>query len=90
MSPFRGPFTLDSTLKPICCKKKNEKTFATFASEGGIKGDMGNEALFKKGKNKMTPANVLLIAAIGVAVGFLGGFDLGYTLGHDAGKRGAE
>ena len=38
----------------------------------------------------MTPANVLLIAAIGVAVGFLGGLDLGYTLGHDAGKRGAK
>ena len=27
----------------------------------------------------MTPAQVLLIAAIGVAVGFLGGFDLGYN-----------
>ena len=38
----------------------------------------------------MTPANVLLIAAIGVAVGFLGGFDLGYTIGHDDGKRGAR
>ena len=33
---------------------------------------------------------VLLIAAIGVAVGFVGGFDLGYTLGHDAENRGAE
>ena len=38
----------------------------------------------------MTPANVLLTAAIALAVGFLGGFDLRYTLGHDAGKRGAE
>ena len=32
----------------------------------------------------------ILIAAIGVAVVFVGGFDLSYTLGHDAGKRGAE
>ena len=38
----------------------------------------------------MTPAQVLLTAAIGVAVGFVGGFDLGYTLGHDAENRGAE
>ena len=34
----------------------------------------------------MTPAQVLLTAAIAVAVGFWVGFDLGYTLGHDAGK----
>ena len=38
----------------------------------------------------MTPAQILLTAAVAIAVGFLGGFDLGYALGHDAGKRGAE
>ena len=49
-----------------------------------------NEALLEKEKQQMTPAQVLLTAAIAVAVGFWGGFDLGYTLGHDAGKRGAR
>ena len=38
----------------------------------------------------MTPAQVLLTAAIAIAVGFLGGLDLGYELGKDAGKRGEE
>ena len=38
----------------------------------------------------MTPAHVLLTAAIAIAVGFLGGLDLGYELGKNAGKRGAE
>ena len=84
--PFWGPFTIDSTLKPICCKK----TFATFAAEGGIKGEQCNEALLEKEKQQMTPAQVLLTAAIAVAVGFWVGFDLGYTLGHDAGMRGAK
>ena len=83
---FWRPFTIDSTLKPICCKK----TFATFAAEGGIKGEQCNEALLEKEKQQMTPAQVLLTAAIAVAVGFWVGFDLGYTLGHDAGKRGAK
>ena len=41
-------------------------------------------------RKQMTPAQVLLTAAIAVAVGFWGDFDLGYTLGHDAGKRGAK
>ena len=67
-----------------------KKTFATFAAEGGIKGEQCNEALLEKEKQQMTPANVLLIAAIGVAVGFLGGFDLGYEIGKDAGMRGAR
>ena len=49
-----------------------------------------NEALLEKEKQQMTPAQVLLTAAIAVAVGFWVGFDLGYTLGHDAGKRGAK
>ena len=49
-----------------------------------------NEALLEKEKQQTTQANVLLIAAIAVAVGFWVGFDLGYTLGHDAGKRGAK
>ena len=41
-------------------------------------------------KQQMTPAQVLLTAAIAIAVGFLGGFDLGYTLGHDAEKEVAK
>ena len=59
-------------------------------SEGGIKGEQCNEALLEKEKQQMTPAQVLLTAAIAVAVGFWVGFDLGYTLGHDAGMRGAR
>ena len=83
---FWRPFTIDSTLKPICCKK----TFATFAAEGGIKGEQCNEALLEKEKQQMTPAQVLLTAAIAVAVGFWVGFDLGYEIGKDAGMRGAR
>ena len=51
----------------------------------------GNGALAKqKERRQMTPAQVLLTAAVAIAVGFLGGFDLGYEIGKDAGKRGAK
>ena len=40
----------------------------------------------RKGK-RMTATQVLLTAAIGVAVGVIGGFDIGYALGFDAGSR---
>ena len=49
-----------------------------------------NEALLEKEKQQMTPAQVLLTAAIAFAVGVWAGFDLGSPLGHDAGKRGAR
>ena len=35
----------------------------------------------------MTPTQVLLTAAVGILVGFVGGFDFGYALGNDAGSR---
>lgn len=66
--------------------------YASVRAHGSC-GDATVTAPFSGGRwrNKhMTPALVLLTAAIGVAVGFVGGFDLGYTLGHNAGKRGAE
>ena len=40
----------------------------------------------RKGK-RMTATQVLLTAAMGVAVGVIGGFDIGYALGFDAGSR---
>ncbi len=52
---------------------------------------MGRGRLGRASERKqMTPAHVLLTAAIALAVGALGGFDLGYTLGHDAEKEVAE
>ena len=83
-------FGVLSPLIPPSNRFVAKKTFATFAAEGGIKGEQCNEALLEKEKQQMTPAQVLLTASIAVAVGFWGGFDLGYTLGHDAGKRGAK